>query len=646
MPIATPTPAPRRPSRSCVLRALLCAAALALIASSGHAQDRSACQENAPPDAALAACDRALAAPGLSARERAALVFNRAVAWGRKRNFANAIRDFDEAIRLDPRAAKAYNWRGNARRSKGDPAQAIADYDRAIALDPRDANVFVNRGIAWADQREYDRAIADYSEAARLDPKSFSAYYNRALAWRRKGDLDRALADYDEAIRLNPQAVRAYVGRGIVRSEKKDLDGGIADFDAAIGVDPKYAAAYVARSVAWRRKRDFARSIADADEALRLDPKNAEAYFSRAYAEREKGDLDAAIADYGEAIRYNPKYVGAYNNRGGIWRTRKEFDRAVADYTAAVQIDPTYVAALTGRGLAYEGKGERERARANFSAALGLPEKYDNGKWAHDTARARLAVLAPREPVEPTAPPAAGPARDRLALVIGNGAYVNAAKLPNPPNDARAVAQALRGIGFSTIEAIDLDQRGMERAVLDFLRQAAAARVALLFYAGHAVAIDGRNYLVPTDAKEVSRSTANFELIDVDRILAGLDDEARANIVILDACRDNPLETRVASRSGSRGSGLAAYSSVASGMLIAFATAPGKTALDGSGTHSPFTAALLKHIATPGIEVNQMLTRVRVDVAAATERAQVPWVNSSLMGEIYLTGDPRAVGGK
>ena len=111
------------------------------------------------------------------------------------------------------------------------------------------------------------------------------------------------------------------------------------------------------------------------------------------------------------------------------------------------------------------------------------------------------------------------------------------------------------------------------------LRRTSSARIALRFYAGHGVAIDGRNYLVPIDTKEINRATVNFELVDVDRILAGLDDEARANIVLLDACRDNPLEARGASgRAMGRGSGLAPYGTVASGMLIAFATAPGRTA--------------------------------------------------------------------
>jgi uncharacterized caspase-like protein len=136
-------------------------------------------------------------------------------------------------------------------------------------------------------------------------------------------------------------------------------------------------------------------------------------------------------------------------------------------------------------------------------------------------------------------------------------------------------------------------------------------------------------------------------LIDIDRILKGLDDEAHANIVILDACRDNPFENRLApSRSAAKGGGLIAYQTVGSGTLIAFATAPGNTAADGTGAHSPFTAALLKHIADSGTEVNQMLTRVRIDVAAATEKKQIPWVNSSLLGEVYLAAEVKPKGAK
>jgi hypothetical protein len=229
----------------------------------------------------------------------------------------------------------------------------------------------------------------------------------------------------------------------------------------------------------------------------------------------------------------------------------------------------------------------------------------------------------------------------RVALVIGNGAYVNANALPNPANDARAFATTLRQIGFDVSEGTDLDRAGMERLMRDFLQKASAARIALMFYAGHGMQVDGKNYLVPIDAKLAVPTDLAFETVEVDKVLDALNDPSRANIIILDACRDNPLARSFASRLGPArstavGAGLAAYSTVGSGTLIAYATAPGQVALDGKGSNSPFTAALIKHIRTPGLEMQQMLTRVRVDVATTTQYKQVPWVNSSLFGEVVL----------
>jgi hypothetical protein len=230
-------------------------------------------------------------------------------------------------------------------------------------------------------------------------------------------------------------------------------------------------------------------------------------------------------------------------------------------------------------------------------------------------------------------------AADRVALVIGNGKYQHAAELPNPPNDARLVAMTLSEIGFDVLQGIDLDRNSMEGHLRTFLDKANSAKIAVLFYAGHGIQVDGRNYLLPVDTKLATASNLNFGTIDLDRILASLDDPSRANIIILDACRDNPLARSFAAktRSATVGAGLAAYSSVGAGTLIAFATAPGKVAADGGpGANSPFTQSLAKHLRAPDLEVRQMLTRVRADVAKATHDKQIPWDNSSLRGDVYL----------
>lgn len=237
-------------------------------------------------------------------------------------------------------------------------------------------------------------------------------------------------------------------------------------------------------------------------------------------------------------------------------------------------------------------------------------------------------------------------AADRVALVIGNGKYAHTAELPNPPNDAQVVAAALKEIGFDVETGIDLGYDAMQRVLRSFLTKSAKARVALFYYAGHGIQSNGRNYLIPVDAKLSSASDLNFGTVELDKILASLDEPQRASIIILDACRDNPLARSfaLASRSASVGSGLAAYTALGTGSLIVFATAPGKVALDGRGKNSPFTESLVKHLRTPGLEVRQMLTRVRNDVAKATDDRQIPWDNSSLRGDVYLAGTPSASG--
>ena len=164
----------------------------------------------------------------------------------------------------------------------------------------------------------------------------------------------------------------------------------------------------------------------------------------------------------------------------------------------------------------------------------------------------------------PAPPPAAagGNAGLRVALVIGNGAYAAVRALPNPPNDARSVAKSLRDIGFTVSEGIDLDRATMQKMTRDFLREAARAQVALVYYAGHGVQIDGRNYLIPVDVRLQAGGNITDGMVDMDTILAALDDQVRTNILIFDACRNNPLEPQVASTGPNRaieaGSGLAA----------------------------------------------------------------------------------------
>jgi len=236
------------------------------------------------------------------------------------------------------------------------------------------------------------------------------------------------------------------------------------------------------------------------------------------------------------------------------------------------------------------------------------------------------------------APPSQA-ASDRVALVIGNGAYENAAQLANPPNDASDVAKALRNIGFDVVEGHNLGKRDMEGKIREFGKKLDNANLALFFYAGHGLQVSGRNYLVPIDAKLDRPADLNFETFDVNVVLQQMEAEKRVNLVFLDACRDNPLARTLARSMGTRsaavGQGLASIQG-AVGTMIAYATQPDNVAMDGEGRNSPFTTALLKYIQTPGLEVSSLMKRVRSDVVAATRDRQVPWDHSSLMGDVVL----------
>src|SRR5579883_1442939 len=494
---------------------------------------------------------------------------------------------------------------GNQQVTAVDYAHVIADTTEAIRLKP-DQALYNLRGSAYYDKGEYDIAIADFNDALKSGPPSGTIFHNRASAWRAKGEFAKAIADYDQAIKSSPKEAYSWQNRGVCKQALGDLEGALADINEAIRLNPSLPSPLINRMVIWRAK----------------------------------GDIDHAIADGTEAIR-------------------------LAKNPPANMMTPPNSVTIFGhiqRGLAYEAKGDYEHAKEDYRATLDVAASDAASKANQATARVRLSLLSDAAPAAPRdAAPSASPTQEaragtpsqpqaavsgrRVALVIGNGAYAHINALPNPTNDARAIAKSLREIGFTVSEGTDLDRAAMQTMTRDFLRDAARAQIALVYYAGHGVQIAGRNYLIPVDVRLDQAKNATDTMIDMDTILAGLDDQVRTNILIFDACRNNPLEQAAAnepSRGIEAGPGLAAPtalgagSTLGAGTLIAFATAPGKVALDGEGANSPFSAALSRHIGTPGLDVQQMLTRVRAEVVSVTRNQQVPWSNSSLLGEVYL----------
>jgi tetratricopeptide (TPR) repeat protein len=431
----------------------------------------------------------------------------------------------------------------------------------------------------------------------------------------------------------------AFNNRGRTYSDKRDYDRAIRDYDEAIRLDRNNVAAYLNRGSAYNSKRDHDGAIRDYAEAIRLQPGNVTALNGRGFAYKQKGDLDRAIHDLDEAIRLNPNFAARpYSNRGDAWRLKGDAGRAIADLDEAIRRDPQSVPAHASRGLAYEQLGDKNRAIQDFKSVLSLPRgNFVTGDSAIETAKQRLAALEPATTsLEPTPKP---PIDRRVALVIGNGNYRYAPKLANPINDETDFAGVLRQLGFDVVAGTDLDRHGMDDAVRAFGRKLEGADLALFFYAGHGLQVGGKNYLVPVDAKLERVGDLALDAVEIGTVMAQMEAEPRVNLVFLDACRDNPLVRSLAGALGARGIAVGAgLASVQSGIgtMIVYSTQPDNVALDGSGRNSPFTAALLKHIATPNVEIGTIVRRVRADVVAATRQRQVPWDHSSLIGEVIL----------
>ena len=231
------------------------------------------------------------------------------------------------------------------------------------------------------------------------------------------------------------------------------------------------------------------------------------------------------------------------------------------------------------------------------------------------------------------------PPERRVALVIGNSSYRNAPVLPNTVNDARDMVTALRKVGFEVVDGIDLDKRGMDSALTRFARLAQDADAAMFYFAGHGFQFNGENYLVPVEAKIEDEVGVQYETTRLNDVVTALNYAKGVKIMVLDACRNNPfvglLAKRQATRGFSVGSGLAPVQR-AQGMVIAYATQANDVAADGAGRNSPFTAALVRAIDQPGLEVAALFRRVQKSVYDTTAGRQTPELSLSLLGDFYL----------
>lgn len=254
-----------------------------------------------------------------------------------------------------------------------------------------------------------------------------------------------------------------------------------------------------------------------------------------------------------------------------------------------------------------------------------------------------LIVLMAQFSLSVAALPAAKDER-RLALILGNSKYEGLENLPNVKNDTSLMAKKLKSLGFDTKVVLNSSRKKMLKSINEFGAQLDDNDIGLFYYAGHAVQHDNVNYMIPSKgASEISSSSLEYDAVELDRVIAQMRDASSGtNIVIMDACRDNPFKSSIRSRGLGKTKGLAMPATGSRGLYIAYSTSPGEVAQDNDATnsrYSPYTRALANYIDKPGLGINDIFTKVRSEVIASTNNNQVPWEISSLTSDFFFSSD-------
>jgi tetratricopeptide (TPR) repeat protein len=531
------------------------------------------------------------------------------------------------------------------------------------------AIAFGNRSWGFNEAGEYDKSIASADESIRLDRGNAYVFNNRSYAYYKKGEFKKAIADCDEALKIDPNFSRALNNRASYLYEVGEYGRAVLDFDKAIKIDPTYLDNYLGRSLVYEALGKHEKAIADSDYYIKHQPKDAEGFNNRGWARLKIGDYDKAIADATIAIKLKSNDSNYFDTRGAAFLKKGSNVEAIKDFTSAIERKPNEAGYYRQRAVAKLALAELQGALADAEKALTLkPDDVDAQKTLADVQAAKSALtnrispppaiaaqqeklpaaetVVPSKTVEvpPTTLPAVvklAPLGRRVALIIGNSAYPDGMALANPVNDANAMAASLKRLGFDVVLTTNATKADMSDAMYRFAVKSEGADAAFVFYAGHGMQVDGVNYLMPIDGALETQADLKHKFVAADEILDDLKAVKGMRMMVLDACRNNPLSrsiklklAKVASRAVDNRSGLADMK--AEGVLIAFATQPNEVAADGEGADSPFTLALLKHLETPNIEIDTMFKRVRTTVSEMTDGGQLPQTVNSSTGEFYL----------
>ena len=584
------------------------------------------------------------------------------------------------------RSADNFNNRAYVLVQLGRLTEADRDIAEALSKDGTKGVYWANQGLVRLRQGRLQEALTSYEKAISLDQKNAEAFSGRAESKEKLGDFAGAKADYQTALRLEPELEWAKKGLAHVAAAGDPA----APTEGAPGATPAQAnsvesaaAAESSRSVQLpeppelspqltRRLQgalaELGFNVGKPDGDLGRRTISAVAAYKRSAKLPTDTPLDEAfVAGAETAAEERSQAITATNAEAAKQAATKqaEAQRQRQAAEAAVKQARAEAAAETERRAEAQRQQAAQAALASakaptpkFEAEIAVPKAPPQPAPQIAAATATMPAATPPAQTSMVSPvpepaqaamnalPAAAPDPSRIALVIGNSGYLHAPTLPNPRNDASDVAALLRQMGFTVMDATDLDRNAMEDLMIRFAKAAARAEIAVTYYAGHGLQVDGTNYLVPVDA-DIEDELDLRRLIRLDDMVRDTGRAGQFGVVMIDACRDNPFEVALSrslagtSRSSGPSRGLAAPV-VPPRVLVAFATAATQTAADGLGRNSPFATGVLQHLAEPD-DIRFVVGRIVDSVAKATQQRQRPDTWASLGGERNFLVKPEAV---
>lgn len=530
-----------------------------------------------------------------------------------------------------------YRWVGRStelRQSAGD-LRSLAAVARSLKADAILTGEVVQARFQ-DDRRQEKDYVCDKSEKpGKLVSKCVSGHYET------KSCIDRTASLQVQVRLIDAQTANQVYAENISRNRKDSAcQGAPKDGTAMLGELQEEVVDQIKRKIVPHDKV-VSLELMDTGDGLQAD--GASQRFAGATAFAREGRMDRACAMFAEIYEADKRSVALNYNLGicaeaaGAFWQAEEYYRIADRLSGAPNRLLTVALERNAGNLKKAGNLARHRSdllpggSVETAASHPLAAPVSGRKpAANKTATGNPSMTA----VAPAAPKVSADILmfgRRTALVIGNAAYRRGALL-NPVNDARAIAAELRRLQFQVIQVEDASFSKMGLAIEEFGRAIREDGVALVFYAGHGMQVKGENFLIPVDADLKSESDVPYKTVALGQILSKFEGaRSRVNLVVLDACRDNPFARSWRSTRG----GLASVDAPA-GTLIAFATAPGKTAADGSGANGLYTSHLLREMSVPNQKIEDVLKNARKAVAKASNNEQIPWESSSLTGDFYF----------